>query len=182
MYKTTLIAAALASLTGITALADTTGSGTTNPVSINFNYACRGDDQHSSSGGGTRTIVGTWDTTSGALNVTVTMTNCEGPGDLTVTGTDVITGTLMQGTTPGSYTINTSEVISTTATNDDNSDTLTRACTITRNGTFDRDTFTGKTTRTNCSLDGTYREAGRDARDIHLLENLLKRAVNDEDD
>ncbi|MBV8465286.1 MAG: hypothetical protein JO218_05010 [Burkholderiales bacterium] len=189
MQTTTWITAALTTLLGVAALADTGGSGstgsgttTTGPVNINFTYSCRGDEHSSTNGAGARVIAGTWDTTTGALNVTVTMTNCEGPGDLTVTGTDVITGTLVQGTTAGAYTINTTETINTKATEDDNSNTLTRTCTITRNGTFDHDTFTGTTTRNNCTLNGTYRENGQDIREVHLLENLLKRALNTEDD
>jgi hypothetical protein len=191
MQTTKSLAMVLAGVFSIATLADVptngpgsadTSSTATNPVNLNFSYACRGDGDTTSSSTGTRAVAGTWDTSTGALNVTVTLTNCIGPGGLSVTGTDVITGTVLQGKSPNSLTIDTSETINTKATSATGNIDLTRTCTITRNGSFAQDAFSGKTTRNNCTLDGTYREIGTDVRDIHMLENLLKRAVNIEDE
>jgi hypothetical protein len=182
MSRTQLIAALLHALPSVGTQADehTPPTLPTTPVTVSLDNPCKG-----ASGGSpttdNQTIAGNWDPSTGQLSLTITLTACVGPDGATQNGTDAITGTLVAGTNPGDYTINTTEQINTTLTYPKSGGTLTRTCTITRQGNYTgaTDTFDGTTTRNNCSLQGNYRE--EDTRhEIRLLDNLFKRSTEAE--
>jgi hypothetical protein len=165
--KNTLLAAAVVAAMSFSAHAATV-TPPTNPLKLDFNYDCKG--------GGTRVVTGTWDTSTGALNVSVAVNSCIGPEGATHNGTDTISGTLQAGSTAGDYSENLTEVIATNVSFSDGG-SLTRNCTITRNGSYTgkTDTFTGTTSRNNCTVSGSYHDH------LHVLDDLLKRAVSAED-
>jgi hypothetical protein len=117
---------------------------------------------HDCSDGGKRVITGTYDNgPSGAINLLVTLTGCSFDGGEVHDGKVTIVGTLTTSGTDSAkkitqnltYTYNTT--ISGTAN-------YTRACTVVRFGTYDDSTqlFTGTETENNCSLQGSWKEAG----------------------
>jgi hypothetical protein len=116
-------------------------------------------------GGGTRESVGSWDSASGALSFTTTLTNCVESGT-THNGTVAVSGTLMA-TTPG-YTIDVTYVYNTHFVN--STDDVQRACTWHKVGTYDKGThkFTGTITKSNCTLTVVDTEGGE------IVEHLQK--------
>lgn len=165
--KRLAVVAAVLSAVCLPVLADTT-TPPTGPLQLDFNYDCHG--------GGTRVVTGTWDTSSGALNVTVTLNACIGPEGASHNGTDTISGTLQAGANKGDYSEDLTETIATTISFADGG-SLTRNCTIARNGSYAgaTDTFTGTSTRNNCSVSGSYHDH------LHILDNLLKRSIDSEE-
>ncbi len=124
------------------------------------------DLKHTCNGGGTRESTGSWDSASGALTFTTTLTNCVDGSATTHNGTVGVSGTLLT-TTAGysidaTYQFNTHYVSST--------DDVQRACTWHKVGSYERAThkFTGTVTKTNCTLTETDTEGG------DIVEHLQK--------
>jgi hypothetical protein len=130
-------------------------------------------------------VVGSWDPSTGAVSVTETMTSCVAENGGQVNGTDSLTGTLTAGAKAGDYTIKTTEQINTTVTYpaEDGVDggTVTRSCTITRDGSYtaSNDTFNGTTSRNNCTIQGSVHQHGG-LGDPNILGNLFNRGLNAE--
>ena len=115
-------------------------------------------------GGGTRTVVGGFDTKTGEVDVTVTMTSCVDEHGNSHTGTASMQGTLnlaASKTVPNpatTYDMDETKVISSTVTFKSGGQ-VSRQCTVTRVGTYDdkTGTFNGTVSRNNCTLKGDYR-------------------------
>lgn len=142
----------------------TTSGGTPSAISMTDNCA----------GGGTRSVTGTFDRTSGALNTTTTLTACVTRHGDTFDGTTATVGTLLA--TETGFTIDITATVNSTVTRADGS-TVTRACTTKKTGTFTTatQTFDGSTTQTNCSVTGRVLEHEG------LVEHLLRPATGHED-
>lgn len=138
--------------------------GTPNAISMTNNCA----------GGGTRTVTGSFDLTTGALNTTTTLTACVSRNGDKFDGTTATVGTLLAIAT--GFTIDLTATVNTTVTRADGS-TVVRACTTTKKGTFTTagQTFDGTTTETNCSVTGKVLEHEG------LVEHLLRAATGGED-
>ena len=174
MFKTTTVAGAAFLLAAATplAFADTEGnhgpSVTQTGPDLNFTVQCRG--------GGTRTVKGTWDTTTGKLDVTITVKNCKETANEVHNGTTTMTGTLKPATTGHSYSID-------LTTHGDNTVTSSKGvkyslvCDITKKGDYDDSThlFTG-TLKNSCTKDGSF--LGSD----NLVDYLLKPTANSGED
>lgn len=127
------------------------------------------------SGGGTRTLTGSWDTTSGAIDTTTTLKDCVLRNGDVHNGTTTLAGTLLASKT--GFTIDVTGKVDTSVVRKDGS-TLARKCTTTKKGSFTNTTqiFDGTTTRTDCSLTGQNREHEG------LAEHLLRNSITDDDD
>lgn len=148
---------------------ETAGSTTPPPAgTIAFSHPC--------ARGGSRTVNGTFDTASGALDVTLTLDQCASR-NVKVSGTDHLAGTLRTGS-DGLWTVNLVETVDTTFAGAARDATGARRCTITQDGSYDprRNVFTGTITRTDCTSSGTFHE------ELGLAEWLMKRATRHEDD
>lgn len=127
------------------------------------------------SGGGTRTLTGTWDTTTGVIDTTTTLKDCVLRNGDVHNGITSLTGTLLA--TKTGFDIDVTGKVDTSVVRKDGS-TLARKCTTTKKGTFTNTTqiFDGTTTRTDCSLTGQNREHEG------LAEHLLRNSITDDDD
>jgi len=125
-------------------------------------------------GGGSRTVTGGYDTKTGVLDTTITLTACKDWGGVTHDGTVVLQGNDVLGTGT-SYTINDTKTISAKLTFP-SGNAATRQCTIARAGTFDssKGAFNGTITRSNCSLAGSLRMGG-------LLDFLVDDGIGSEE-
>lgn len=126
-------------------------------------------------GGGTRATAGTYDPSNGAVNATITLTNCVDNSSTTHNGQVTITGTVAPVAPAGSFSVDVTYVFNTQSTESDES--VARACTWRKAGTFDGPTrrFTGTLTKTNCVLTLT------DTERRNFVEHLLKRATSHEE-
>lgn len=160
-----LVLAGLASAQ-VHAATSTTSSTTPGPSAISMSNNC--------AGGGTRSVVGSYDRTTGALSTTTTLTACVTRNGDTFDGTTATTGTLLA--TATGFTIDITATVNTTVTRADGS-TVVRACTTKKTGTFTHatQTFDGSTTQTNCSVTGRVLEHEG------LVEHLLRAATGGED-
>lgn len=132
-----------------------------------FEKGCQGD--------GTRTVNYTYDPATGALDATVTMAACKGPGGETHTGTSTLKGTFkLSGT---AFATDLVETIDTAVVGRDSQTSYKRTCTVNRKGSYEAktDLFTGTVTRTSCVLDGTMHEP------LGVLESLLKNTTQSEE-
>ena len=127
------------------------------------------------SGGGTRTLTGSWDKTTGAIDTTTTLADCVLRNGDVHNGTTTLVGTLLA--TQTGFTIDVTGKVDTSVVRKDGS-TLARKCTTTKKGSFTNTTqiFDGSTTRTDCSLTGQNREHEG------LAEHLLRSSITDDDD
>jgi hypothetical protein len=125
-------------------------------------------------GGGTRAVTGSYDTATGALSTTTTLTACIARNGDRFEGTTSTTGRLLATST--GFSINITANVNTTITRSDLS-RVVRVCTSTRAGTFTtaNQTFDGTTSQTNCSVTGRVLEHEG------LVEHLLRPALGDED-
>lgn len=119
--------------------------------------------------GGTSTMTGSYDTVTGQVSMTSTMSQCTLWNGEVQNGSTTLTGTILPGT--GSLVnidLSTTETASVTR----NTSSLTHTCTATKKGTFDQSTrlFTGQSS-SNCSNDGVTHDAEG------LAEYLLRRAA-----
>ncbi len=171
-----LLAAGLVSATAFAADSTTTTTGTTGttttptapkPTAINSTDKC--------SGGGTRTLSGSWDSTSGAIDTTTTLNACVLRNGETHNGTTSLVGTLLA--TKGGFTIDVTSKVDTTIDRTDGSK-LARKCTTIKKGTYTNSTqiFDGSTSRSDCSLVGQVREHE------NVAENLLRDSISDDED
>lgn len=122
--------------------------------------------------GGTRAESGTWDSSSGATNLTVTLTACNIDDHTVHDGTVNITGTFSYtDSTKTSVSQNLTFTVNTKITGDN---TYTRSCTLTRVGTFSSTTktFSGTITRNNCTISGDFTERGGSYNG--LMKDILK--------
>lgn len=152
-------------------------------------------------GGGTRSAAGSYDASTGAIDVTITSSACvgrpphpagerpapppndgahDGPlpparndsqGIPTANGTESIKGIFLENS--GVYTLDLVETANVTLSFTGGSSTQ-RSCTVTRKGSLDSKTnlFTGSVVRSNCSSSGTYPER------VGMVEHLLLRAAS----
>lgn len=129
--------------------------------------------------GGTRSIQGSFDKTSGAIDLTATLAACVLRNGQTHDGTTSTKGTLLA--TQTGFDINLATNINTAITYKDGS-TLKRTCDITKKGSFTHatQTFDGTETRNNCSLTGKVREHENIVE--HLLRDLTKSEMDGGDD
>ena len=170
----------LALAIGLTAL--TSVASFAAPATVDMTQAC--------GHGGTRVVSGTFDATTGAVDLKVTMTGCAGrPGDkldamsplgqplrkpfqagfATHSGTVTVKGTFLLGT-KGSVDVDLVDQIDTKVTFDASENTMTRVCTITRVGTLDanKNLFKGSVKHNECTMTGDYHE------NFGLVEHLLR--------
>jgi len=155
-----------ASTTSTTTSATTTATRPAHGDNVSMGQFC--------SGGGSRTVTGGLDSTTGALDVTTTYAACKTQrGDL-IDGTAKSSGSIVAGT--GTTAINVTTAVSMKTTRSDGT-SFTRTCTATKVGTFStaQQTFTGKTTRSNCVVDGVVREHEG------LAEHLLRPSISDDE-
>lgn len=117
-----------------------------------FNNSCPG--------GGTREVTGGYDSKTGVLDATITLTGCKDKHGVQIDGTVVVQGTDVIGS-DGSVSINDTKTINEKITLTSGK-TVTRQCTIARVGTFTSSSkeFSGTITRNNCSLSGSLKMGG----------------------
>jgi hypothetical protein len=128
---------------------------------------------------GTRTTKGSFDLSSGALDLTVTLTHCGGKKGVVVDGTDHIVGTFTQiAGSKSQWQVDLTDTIDQTDSGGARNVTVARKCTITKKGTFDehKDAFDGVVTRNNCSVSGKFPE------EMGVVEHILKQATQLEED
>lgn len=155
--------------TGTTNTTGSTGTTTTTkPTALNSTDKC--------SGGGSRTLAGSWDTTTGTIDVTTTLDACILRNGETHNGTTSLKGTLLA-TKGGDFTVDVVSKIDTTIDRKDGTK-LARKCTTAKNGSYVNKTkiFDGSITRTDCSLTGQVREHE------NVAEYLLRDAISDGED
>jgi len=124
--------------------------------------------------GGTRAVKGSYDAASGALNTTTTLAACVARNGDKFDGTMSTKGTLVA--TATGFRIDITAGVNTTILRSDRS-TVSRVCTIAKNGTFTtaNQTFEGTTSQTNCTVTGkVFEHEG-------LVEHLLRAAHGLED-
>lgn len=165
LISTATLAADSSTTTGTTPTTDTAPA--PKPTALKSTDRC--------SGGGTRTLTGSWDTATGAIDTTTTLTDCVLRNGDVHNGTTTLVGTLLASKT--GFTIDVTDKVDTSVVRKDGS-TLARKCTTIKKGTFVNTTqiFDGSTTRTDCSLTGQNREHEG------LAEHLLRNSITDEDD
>lgn len=131
---------------------------------------------HPCSQGGSRTANGTFDLASGALDVTITLTDCSAKRSK-LSGTSTIKGTLKAETT-GAWTVDLTEVVDQRFASESHNVAGTRKCTIAQKGSYDprRNVFTGNITRSACVTEGSLHE------ELGLAEWVMKRTTRHEDD
>ena len=115
-----------------------------------FNTACKG--------GGTHVVTGGYDATSGKVDITITFTACIDERGVTHDGSAIMQGTLTP--TAGStslFDLDETKTINSSLTFSGGG-AMTRACTVTRKGSYNNSTgaFKGTINRTNCSMTGDY--------------------------
>lgn len=118
--------------------------------------------------GGTSVMDGSYDTVSGKVTITATVSACAMWNGEVQDGSTKVTGTLIPGT---GQIVNIDMGTVDTLTVTRNGNTVTNTCTLVKQGTFDQAThvFTGKNAST-CSTDGAVRD--REG----LVEYLLRRS------
>lgn len=160
--------AAVDSSTDTTSTDSSPNTGTTNATALNSTDNC--------SGGGTRTLAGSWDTTTGAIDMTTTLNACVLRNGETHNGSTSLKGTLLA-TKGGDFTIDVTNTIDTTVDRTDGTK-LARKCTTTKKGTYTNSTqiFDGSITRSDCSLVGQVREHE------NVAEYLLRDSISDDED
>lgn len=133
------------------------------------------DMTNSCAKGGTRSVKGSYDMITGAIDVTTTLAACVLRNGQTHDGTTSTMGTLLE--TRTGYNIDLATNINTTITYKDGS-ILNRTCEITKKGVFSHATqmFDGTETRNNCTLAGKVREHE------NMIENLLRDITKSEVD
>lgn len=161
--STTLAAFTLVGFAVTNAHAQSTPTRAT-PISMTNNCA----------GGGTRTVTGSYDPTTGALSTGTTLTACIVRNGDRFDGTTSTTGTVLA--TATGFTIDIIANVNTTITFTDLSQVV-RVCTTTKKGTFTtaNQTFDGTTAHNNCSVTGKVLEHEG------LVEHLLRPALREED-
>lgn len=161
-------AALIAGLFALNANAADTSTAAAAPTSYSV------DMTQDCSGGGTRTVMGSYDATTGSLNTTTTLAACIVRNGDKFDGTTTTTGTLL--TTGTGFTIDITATVDTSALLADGS-TVVRKCTTVKQGTFDSttQTFDGTTAKNNCSVTGKVREHEG------IVEHLLRAAIGGED-
>ena len=163
------LALALAGLISVNwASAQTTASATTLPTSFAV------DMSENCAAGGTRAVKGSYDAASGALNTTTTLAACVARNGDKFDGTTSTNGTLVA--TATGFRIDIAASVNTAIVRSDLS-TVSRMCTIAKNGTFTtaNQTFEGTTSQTNCAVTGKVLEHEG------LVEHLLRAAHGLED-
>jgi hypothetical protein len=165
-----LTLAGLVSATAYAQTVTTTPTTTTTPtqatpVSLTQNCAVKG----------TRTLTGSYDAKTGALNTLTTFTGCVVRNGDKYDGTTSTIGTVLGGAT--GFTIDITANVNTTVTLSDLSK-VTRTCTTTKKGTFTHanQTFDGTTAQNNCSVTGKVLEHE------NVLEHLLRPNMGDSND
>jgi len=159
-----LAALVLAGLVSVNAHAQSTTPTRATPIAMTNNCA----------GGGTRAVTGSYDTTTGALSASTTLTGCIVRNGDKFDGITSTTGTLLA--TATGFTIDITTSVDTTITRVDLSKVV-RVCTTTKKGTFTtaNQTFDGTTAQNNCSVTGKVLEHEG------IVEHLLRPAVGEED-
>lgn len=168
MITKRITALCLATTFGIAGAAFAQTGGTTaattaaDPTKLNFTLKCPG--------GGTRVSTGTWNSGTGALDISVAVTNCKWGNDEMHTGTRKVTGTLTSGALQ-TFKINLTMEEKFTVTRD-GATKLTHTCTVTKKGTLDDpgDRFTGISTR-SCTDDGEVWDPD------HWVENIMRHTL-----
>lgn len=129
-------------------------------IPIDFNHRCPD--------GGTRATKGTFDTTTGTLSITETLTGCMDEG-ATHDGTVTVNGTIVIGT-GGAYSLDLVYVFNTHFVNA--REDVKRVCTWTKIGSFDAasERFHGTLTKTNCVLTLDEMRPG------NVIEHILRKA------
>lgn len=122
----------------------TTATVPTTAVDINESVTCRG--------GGTRTLVASYNPSTGALSSTLTFAACV-ERNSTQNGGVTTTGTLLQGSSTNLYNLTLSTSVD--LERNDGTDSTARVCTRTMVGTFDltAQTFDGTITQSSCVED-----------------------------
>lgn len=146
--------------TGSSSSSSTTTSTATTVVPLHFERRCPKS--------GTSVMDGSYDTVTGKISITSTVSACTMWNGEVQDGSTTVTGTLI----PASGTLvnlDMTTVDTLTVTRNDNK--VTNSCTFTKQGTFDQAThlFSGKNA-SSCALEGTVRD--REG----LVEYLLRRA------
>jgi hypothetical protein len=159
-----LAALVLAGLVSVNVHAQSTTPTRATPIAMTNNCA----------GSGTRAVTGSYDTTTGALSASTTLTGCIVRNGDKFDGTTSTTGTLLA--TATGFTIDITASVNMTITRADLSK-VTRVCTTTKKGTFTNanQTFDGTTAQDNCSVTGKVLEHEG------LVEHLLRPAMGDDD-
>ena len=174
MSATVFAADSTTTTTGTTT--GTTGTGTTTTGTTTTTKPTTLDSTEKCSGGGTRTISGSWDTTTGAIDVTTTLNACVLRNGDTHNGTAGVKGTLLPAK-GGDFTVDVTNMVDTTIDRKDGSK-LARKCTIAKKGSYvnKTHTFDGSITRTDCSLTGQVHEHE------NVAEYLLRDSISDDED
>ena len=129
---------------------------------LNFTSACPG--------GGSRAATGSWDSGTGALSMSVKVTNCKWDNDERHSGTRTVDGTLIVGSLRDiKIDLTMQEDFTVTR---DGATKLTHSCTVTKEGTLDDlgDRFTGTITR-NCTNSGEVWDPD------HWVENIMRHTL-----
>jgi hypothetical protein len=146
---------------GGTAFAQTTPA-TSAIKPLNFTSPCPG--------GGTRAATGSWNSGTGALSMSVKVTNCKWDNDELQSGTRTVNGTLLVGALRDiKIDLTMQEDFTVTR---DGTTKLTHSCTVTKKGTLDDpgDRFTGTITR-KCSSSGEVWDPD------HWVENIMRHTL-----
>jgi hypothetical protein len=114
------------------------------------------------------------DATTGAIDLTTTLTACKTRNGQTYDGKTVISGTIKVDT--AGMAIDTKTIVDMKMTRSDGT-SVTRTCTVTKVGTFTHktQTFDGTTTRTDCKVTGAVRDHEG------VVEHLLRAATTDDE-
>lgn len=167
-----LLALAVAGLVSLTPSYAQMAAAVTSPTTqatsfdVNLSNAC--------ASGGTRTVVGKYDATSGALNTTTTLTSCTARNGDKFDGTTSTKGILVA--TATGFNIDITATVNTTIVRSDLS-SVVRTCTSIKKGTFANatQTFDGTTSQTNCGVTGKVLEHQG------VVEHILRAAQGQED-
>ncbi len=169
-----------ASTTGTTASTTaTTGTTATTSTTTASSTATAIDMTQHCGKSGTRSTKGSFDQSSGAIDVTVTLSHCGTRKGVIVDGTDHIVGTFLPvAGSKSQWQVNMTDTIDQTDSGGAKNVTVVRKCTVTKKGTYDehKDAFDGEVMRTNCSVTGKFPE------EMGIVEHLLKQATQLEED
>lgn len=123
-------------------------------------------------GGGTHQVTGGYDSKTGKIDITITFTACKDEQGVTHDGSAIMQGTLTaDATTANVYQMDETKTINSTLLFP-NGGSMTRACTVSRKGSYNNSNgdFKGTVTRTNCTMSGDYRFKR------NLVDNLIENA------
>lgn len=127
-------------------------------------------------GGGSNQVTGGYDATTGKIDITITATACIDERGVTHDGTAIMQGTLSADSSGANlYQLDETKTINSTLTFPTGG-TMTRACTVTRQGSYNNASgdFNGTVSRNNCTMTGAYRfKKG-------LVDNLIENATEAE--